>query len=78
MSEIEYEQHGVKTPLKSKTGSLRPEKACRLFYGIPMGSMLLQRFLRELHSMRHGSSMQVSSPWLKKFSRLGGVQGEEN
>jgi hypothetical protein len=30
--EIEYEQRGMKTGLKSKTGPLRPEKWCPLMF----------------------------------------------
>jgi hypothetical protein len=48
------------------------------FYGTFTGSMLLQCFLRELHLMHHGSSMETWSLWLRNSSRLGGVQGEGN
>jgi hypothetical protein len=78
MFEIEYGWHGMKTRLKSKTRLLRPEKVCRAFDGILMGSLVLPFFFRELHSIHHGSAMEIWSGCLKNSFRLGGVQGEEN
>jgi hypothetical protein len=77
MFQIEYGLHGMKTNLKSKTGPLRPEKVCWLFYGITTGSVLLQCLSREFHAMYDGSSIDNWSHWLRNSFRLGGVQGEK-
>jgi hypothetical protein len=63
--------------LEVENRTVRPEKYAGHFMEFP-GFHLLQCFLRELHSTRHGSSMETSFPWFANSSPLGGMQGEEN
>jgi hypothetical protein len=75
--EIEYGQHGMKTRVKSKAGSLRPVKYADCFmesYGFRVITMLPLRASFNASWFIDGNL----APLLEKFPRLGGVQGEEN
>jgi hypothetical protein len=78
MFEVEYVQYENENTAQVENMTFASRKVCWLFYGIPTGSMLLEHFLRELHSTHHDSSMETWSPCLRNSSRLGGMQGEEN
>jgi hypothetical protein len=64
--------------LEVENKTVAPRQIRWPFYGIPTGSMLLQYCVREFYSTGRGSSMETWSPWLRKSSRLGEIQSEEN